>query len=109
MQPLEVEMSPLLPERFCSPGTCSMASAVNTLQKAGCGEPEAPWTPCLAAQWELVGQSKERLQELFCSDCIVQRGFFLSSCACRKGPEDWLQCSGTSAPANPSDPPGLLF
>lgn len=31
----------LLPELIYSPGTCSMDSAVNMLQRAGCGEPEA--------------------------------------------------------------------
>lgn len=35
----------LLPELIYSPGTCSMDSAVNMLQRAGCGEPEALWLP----------------------------------------------------------------
>lgn len=65
----------LLPELIFSPGTCSMDSAVNTLQRAGCGEPEALWAPCLAAQPGLVGQFKEGLWELFCSDWLVQRIF----------------------------------
>lgn len=57
-----------------------MDSAVNMLQRAGCGEPEALWAPCLAAQSELVGQSKEELRKLFWSDWLVQRIFLVSLC-----------------------------
>lgn len=67
----------LLPELIYSPGTCSMDSAVNTLQRAGCGEPEPLRAPCLAAQSELVEQCKEGLWELFCSDWLVQRIFLV--------------------------------
>ena len=66
-------MSALFPELLCSPGTCSVDSAADALQRAGCGEPEAPRAPCLAAQSELLGQSEEGLRELVCSDCLVQR------------------------------------